>query len=102
MCVPITAGADRQEATAQVEEILAVLSQAYSSMGVTIVTITGSSTLDRPVVVAVVRQPRPMPDLPDHRKIPWQDPDKAREPLRAQWDLLNREHPDYRDHPRVP
>lgn len=74
-------------ANRQVAEQLKTFEEAYGSVGVTVLTITGTPGLLHPVIVAVIRDPKPLPPLPNHWKVPWQDSPEATEPLRQPPDL---------------
>lgn len=73
------------DANRQTRDQLKTFEQAYGAIGVGILTITGTPGLLAPVIVAVIREPKPLPPLASHRKVPWQDPPEATEPLRAHW-----------------
>lgn len=57
----------------------------YAQMNIELIGSSGNTTLSHPVIVAVIREPKSLPPLASHRKVPWQDPPEATEPLRAHW-----------------
>lgn len=75
-------------ANRQVAEQLKTFEQAYGSVGVTILTITGTPGLLHPVIVAVIREPErrlrsaEKLNLGEDPPLPWQEPE-ATEPPRA-------------------
>lgn len=73
------------DANQQTRDQLKTFEQAYGAIGVGILTITGTPGLLAPVIVAVIREPKPLPPLPNHWKVPWQDPPEATERPRAHW-----------------
>lgn len=83
---------DQDDVNAHVRQMGAELTQIYKGMGVEVVVYSSSTGLDRPTVVAVVREPvkgfatRPTPGkfkLVDEDPLPWQDPPEATERPRA-------------------
>ena len=73
------------DANQQTRDQLKTFEQAYGAIGVGILTITGTPGLLAPVIVAVIREPKPLPPLPNHWKVPWQDPSEAMEPPPEKW-----------------
>lgn len=55
----------------------------YAQMNIELIGSTGNTTLSHPVIVAVIRESKPLPPLPNHWKVPWQDPPEATERPRA-------------------
>lgn len=55
----------------------------YAQMNIELIGSSGNTTLNHPVIVAVIRESKPLPPLPNHWKVPWQDPPEATERPRA-------------------
>lgn len=95
LCAPSSVGGIPTD-----QEITDILVKIYNEQGV-IVTFVALGAPTIPLTVVSVMRTAEKLKLVDDPPLPWQEPETM-EPLRAHWDELNRDHPDYADHPRVP